>query len=275
MFNPEDRAGFDQTWSQAVNDYHSSTGGMISGFVTKHNPDGSVTVLSASSGAELVIGGVRKIAGGVVGPGTGQIDVPGIGTEVKLTNNQTRSYGIAKNYTSLGNVFSSDFPHPSHPSLFDPKTKKLKLGTYGYQGGVQIGDSTTPASVQFHDTEGGYHDLTMGKRTDRRFGAIDNSADGPSVTPDDVSGIKAANGVSLTHSALAEVPVIDPESSSDLSALAQVFDKSSTNLGLSAVSMENAADSFSDTVGKQAEALAIANWAEQAGYGESEPDDLY
>jgi len=275
MFNPEDRAGFDQTWSQAVNDYHSSPGGTISGFVTKHNPDGTISVLSASSGGELVLGSVRKAAGGVVGPGTGQIDVPGIGTEVKLTNNQSRSYGNAKNYVSLGNVFSSDFPHPTHPSLFDPKTKKLKLGTYGYQGGLAVGDNTTPASVHFHDTDGGYHDLTMGKRTDRRFGAIDNSADGPAVTPDDVSGMKAGNGIALAHNAIADVPLVDVDAASDLTALSDVFGNSSTNLGLSAISMENGANSFSDTVGKQADALAIANWAEDAGYGESEPDDLY
>jgi hypothetical protein len=274
MFSPEDRSGFDQTWSQGINDHHTSPSAMVSGKVVKHNGDGTFRVAVESFGNNLLIGVVRRATGGVVGPGTGQIDIPALNSEIKLNNNQGKTYGFTNNYVSLGNVFSTDFPHPTHPSLYDPQTKQLKLGTYGYQGGVTVDGKTTPATVQFHDTEGGYHDLTMGKRTDRRFGPVDSSTDGLAVTPDDISGIKAGAGLSTASEKLAAVGTIDPTNSGQLGALAQRLSSVSTDLGLSAISVENGARSFSDTVVKQAEALAIASWSSDGAYGDSEPDDL-
>lgn len=274
MFNPEDRAGFDQTWSQGINEYQTSPSAMLSGKVVAHNSDGTVRVQVDSVGTPIVVNKVRKSAGGVVGPGTGQIDVPGVASEIKLVNNQGRTYGYANNFVSIGNVFSSDFPHPTHPSLIDPATKKHKLGVYGYQGGVVINGTTTPASVQFHDTQGGYSDLTMGKRTERKFGATDAAADGPSATPDDVSGMKAGAGFAQASAKLNAVGTVDPTSSSSLLGLSESLSGVSTDLGLSAGSLSNGAVSFSSSVTKQADALAVSAWAENAGFGESEAEDL-
>lgn len=274
MHNPEDRAGFDQTWSQAINEYQTSPSASVSGTVLGHNPDGSLRVQVDSLGVPVTVDRVRKAAGGVVGPGTGQIDVPGISSEVKLVNNQGRSYGYANNFTTVGNVFSSDFPHPSHPSLIDPATGKHKLGVYGYQGGIVTGENTTPASIQFHDTQGGYSNLTMGKSTERKYGAKDSSADGPAATTDDVSGIKAGAGVAKASATFNAVGTIDPTSATQLEGLSQSLGSASTDLGLAATSSYNASRSFNNSVVKQGEALAIANWAEDASIGEGEPDEF-
>jgi len=274
MHNPEDRAGFDQTWSQAINDYQTSPGGMLSGKVLGHNKDGTLRVQIDSLGVVVTASRVRKAAGGVVGPGTGQIDVPAIGSEVKLVNNQGRGYGYANNFVTVGNAFSSDFPHPTHPSLLDPNTGKPKLGVYGYQGGVVAGNNTTPASVQFHDTQGGYSSLTMGKHTERKYGAKDSSADGPAATADDISGIKAGAGVAKASATLNSLGSVDVENTADLQNLSAKLGSVSSDLGLSAMSASNAARSFSSSVVKQGEALSISSWAENAGMGESEPNEF-
>lgn len=274
MHNPEDRAGFDQTWSQGINDYQTSSSAMLSGKVLGHNKDGTLRVQVDSLGVPITANRVRKAAGGVVGPGTGQIDVPAITSEIKLANNQGRSYGYSNNFVTLGNVFSTDFPHPTHPSLIDPNTGKHKLGVYGYQGGLVSGSTVTPASVQFHDTAGGYSSLTMGKHTERKYGAKDSSADGPAVTSDDVSGMKAGAGVAQASVTLNSVGFVDVDDAANLQDLSAKLGSVSSDLGLSAISAGNAARSFSSSVVKQSEALAIANWAGSAGLGEGEPDEF-
>lgn len=202
-----------------------------------------------------------------VGPNVGPHKLPRVGSPVKVSMDQGKSYGLSNGIAFGGGYTKGDFPAPSHPGIKD------NPGVQAMQYPIAERDEISPGSIEYYDEKGARHTLLMAKGSYQSMGSNDQRDKGISLTDAEKKGLDAMNAlaaVSNNAGKLAAGASALTNSAEGLQDMSQQFTQIGAGMDGGHRAMSSAGGAFGEQIKAQTDSMAMS--ANAGGLASGNPD---